>query len=160
MIATASVFALLVSSAGVMGFAPAGRAATSSVMMSAKKTGAGFNYDPSNYKDSNNANYRRLTDQLAAVKAEEEQMKKEREEILRKEKMAAMLLAKENATFWGTPGDSVVATSEKYFVPPEVIQVIDDLDNQLIGLKPVSKFFSNAACCLCHSNIIWTSTLV
>jgi len=41
-------------------------------MSSAPSKGAGFNYDPSNYKDSNNANYRRLTDQLAAVKAEDE----------------------------------------------------------------------------------------
>merc|ERR1711988_180321 len=53
------------------------------------------------------------------------------------EKMAKMFLKQENETFWGTPGDTIVATSDKFFVPPSVIQVIDDLDNELIGLKPV-----------------------
>lgn len=96
------------------------------------------NYDPSNYKDSNDGNYRRLNDQLAAVKAEEEQLKREREEILRKEQMAAMFLKKENETFWNTPPETIVASTEKYFIPPEVLQVIDDLDNQLIGLGSVS----------------------
>ena len=84
-------------------------------------------------------NYRRLSDQLAAVKAEEEQLLKEREEILRKEAMAALLLKKENETFWNTPDDTIIGTSDKFFVPPEVISVIDDLDNQLIGLKPVKE---------------------
>lgn len=102
------------------------------------KTGAGFNYDPSNYKDSNSANYRRLTDQLAAVKAEDEKLQKEREELIRKEQMAAMFLKKENSTFWDTPGDKLVASSDSFYVSPEVLQIIDDLDNQLIGLKPVS----------------------
>merc|ERR1711988_1822658 len=103
-----------------------------------KKSGANFNYDPSNYKDSaNEGNYRRLSDQQAALRAEEEKLAKEREELIRQEKMAKMLLKQENETFWGTPGDKVVATSDKFFVPPAVIQVIDDLDNQLIGLQPV-----------------------
>lgn len=103
------------------------------------KTGAGFNYDPSNYKDSNSANYRRLTDQLSAAKAEDEKLKRERDEIIRKESMAAMFLRKENSTFWDTPGDQIVATSDKFFVDPEVLQIITDLDNQLIGLKPVKE---------------------
>lgn len=102
-----------------------------------KGKGAGFNYDPSNYKDSNDANYRRLGDQMAAVKAEDEKLQREREEILRKEQMAAMFLRKENETFWNTQGDSVVAESGSAFIDPEVLQVISDLDNQLIGLKPV-----------------------
>merc|ERR1711988_943213 len=103
-----------------------------------KKSGAGFNYDPSNYKDSaNEGNYRRLSDQMAAVIAEEDKLAREREEILRKEKMEKLLIAQENQTFWETPGDKVVATSDKYFVPPGVIEVINDLDNQLIGLQPV-----------------------
>ncbi len=102
------------------------------------KGGAGFNYDASNYQDSNSGNYRRLSDQLAAVKAEEEQLKREREELLRKEQMAAMFLKKENDLFWNTPPEEIVGTSDKYFIPPAVLQVIDDLDNELIGLKPVS----------------------
>lgn len=101
--------------------------------------GTKFNYDPSNYKDSNDANYRRLGDQLAAAKAEDEKLKAERAEILRKEQMAEMFLKKENETFWNTPGSTVVATPDKYFVNPGVIQVINDLDNQLIGLKPVKE---------------------
>lgn len=97
-----------------------------------KNTGAGFNYDPSNYKDSaNEGNYRRLSDQQAAIKAEDDKLAREREEIIRQEKMKKMLLKQENATFWETPGDKVVATSEKFFVPPSVIQVIDDLDNEV-----------------------------
>lgn len=107
--------------------------------MSTPVKGAGFNYDPSNYKDSNSGNYRRLSDQLAARKAEEDKLMKEREELLRKEQMAAMFLKKENSTFWDTPGDLVVATSDKFFVDPAVLQVIEDLDNQLIGLKPVKE---------------------
>ena len=101
------------------------------------KSGAGFNYDPSNYKDSNSGNYRRLSDQLNAAKAEEEKLIAERNELIRKEQMAAMMLKKENETFWQTSPSSIVATNEKFFVPPSVLQVIDDLDNQLIGLKPV-----------------------
>jgi len=103
------------------------------------KKGAGFNYDPSNYKDSNSGNYRRLSDQLAAKKAEEEQLLKEREEIIKREQMEAMLLKQEADKFMNTPPDTVVATNEKYYVPPEVLQVITDLDNQLIGLKPVKE---------------------
>ena len=113
------------------------------LMMSAKpkpSKGAGFNYDPSNYKDSNDANYRRLSDQLAAAKAEQEQLVKERDELLKKEKMAAMLLKQEEDLFWKTPGDKIVAETDKFFVSPEVLQVIADLDNQLIGLKPVSNY--------------------
>jgi len=113
--------------------------ASSSLYSSKPSKGANFNYDPSNYKDSNNANYRRLTDQLAAAKAEDEKLQRERDELIRKEQMAAMFLRKENETFWQTPDSTVVATSDKFFVPPEVLQIIDDLDNQLIGLKPVKE---------------------
>jgi len=98
-----------------------------------------FNYDPSNYKDSNSGNYRRLSDQLAARKAEDDKLLREREELLRKEQMAAMFLKQENSTFWNTPGDKVVANSDQFFIDPEVLQVIADLDNQLIGLKPVKE---------------------
>jgi len=105
--------------------------------MTMQKTGANFDYDPSNYKDSNSGNYRRLSDRMAAVKAEEEELERERSEILRKEAMEAMFLKKENETFWNTPGDTVVATSDQYFIDPSVLQVIDDLDNTLIGLQSV-----------------------
>ena len=109
-----------------------------SMIMSEKPTkGAGFNYDPSNYKDSNSGNYRRLSDQLAAKKAEEDALMRERDELMKKERMAAMILKQEADLFWNTPGDKIVANNEKFFVPPEVLQVISDLDNQLIGLKPV-----------------------
>ena len=84
-------------------------------------------------------NYRRLSDQLAARKAEDDKLMREREEILRKESMAAMILRKENETFWNTADDTIVATSDKFFVSPEVIRIITDLDNQLIGLKPVKE---------------------
>jgi len=141
-----------------MSFAPTSRRAASHAVlsMSSKKPskgGAGFNYDPSNYKDSNSANYRRLTDQLAAVKAEDEKLQKERDELIRKEQMAAMFLKKENATFWETPGNKLVAERDSFFVSPQVLQIIDDLDNQLIGLKPVSLFFFfNFECILILNN--------
>ena len=141
MFSSAAVVALL-SSAGVMAFVPSSQhhaVKSSQLSMSGKPAkGAGFNYDPSNYKDSNSGNYRRLSDQLAAAKFEDEELKRERDEIIRKEQMVNMLLRKENETFWQTPGDTVIATADKYFVSPAVLQVIDDLDNQLIGLKPVS----------------------
>jgi hypothetical protein len=144
MFSSAAVVALL-SSAGVMAFVPSSQhhaARSSALSMSGKPAkGAGFNYDPSNYKDSNSGNYRRLSDQLAAAKFEDEELKREREEIIRKEQMANMILRKENETFWQTPGETVIATADKYFVSPAVLQVIDDLDNQLIGLKPVSYYF-------------------
>ena len=136
-----SVIATIAS--GLRGAAPrkAASASTRRYMSGKPKPvkGASFNYDPSNYKDSNDANYRRLGDQLAAVKAENDKLARERDEIIRKEQMAAMFLKKENETFWGTKGDTIVATSDKFFVPPQVLQIIDDLDNQLIGLKPVKE---------------------
>jgi len=120
------------------GFAPTSVRLVSAPLQMAK--GTGFNYDPSNYKDSaNEGNYRRLSDQLAAVKAEEDKMNKERDQIIRKEKMEQMFLKQENDTFWNTPGDKIVGTSDQFFIPPEVLNVIDDLDNQLIGLKPVKE---------------------
>lgn len=141
MLSSAAVIVLL-SSAGVLGFVPStqNQAARSvQLSMSGKPAkGAGFNYDPSNYKDSNSGNYRRLSDQLAAAKFEDEELKRERDEIIRKEQMVNMLLRKENETFWNTPGETVIATADRYFVSPSVLQVINDLDNQLIGLKPVS----------------------
>lgn len=147
--------ALLCSASGfVQTVAPRARTGTGSLLMQAPQKvngikmdlpkddggkGAKFNYDPSNYKDSNSGNYRRLTDQLAAVKAEDDKLKREREEILRKEAMEALFIKRENETFWNTPDDAIVGTSDKFFVSPEVIRVISDLDNQLIGLKPVKE---------------------
>lgn len=46
----------------------------------------------SNYKDSNDANFGRLTDKLAAAKAFDDKIERERNEILRKEQMAEMFL--------------------------------------------------------------------
>jgi probable Rubsico expression protein CbbX len=100
--------------------------------------GTKFKYDPSNYKDSaNEGNYRRLSDAMNAAKAEEEKLQKEGELLLEEERKMKEFLAKENATFWDTPGDKVIASSDELFIPPNVLQVIDDLDNELIGLKPV-----------------------
>lgn len=115
------------------------KTSSSLVMQEVKKSGAGFNYDPSNYKDSNSGNYRRLSDQLAAKQAEDDKLQKERDELMRKEQMAAMFLRQENSTFWNTPGDKIVADSENFFVDADVLQVITDLDNQLVGLKPVKE---------------------
>lgn len=101
--------------------------------------GVNFNYNPANFKDSNSGNYRRLSDQLAAAKYEEEKLQKEAEEIERKEKMLEMLRQKESDIFFNTPPDKVVASSDKFFVQPEILQVIADLDKELIGLKPVKE---------------------
>jgi len=99
--------------------------------------GVGFKYDPSNYKDSNDSNFRRLKDQLASRKADDDKMAREREQIIRKEAMAEMFLKQEAGTFWDTDPELIVATSDKVFVDPKVLQVISDLDNQLIGLDLV-----------------------
>jgi probable Rubsico expression protein CbbX len=116
-----------------------------------KGKGVSFNYDPSNYKDTNDSNFRRLQDRLAAAKAEDDRMARERAEIMRKESMALMFLQRENATFWNTEGDTIVADSEKFFIDPEVLQVIADLDNQLIGLQSVkSKMRRYASQMLSH----------
>mmetsp|Transcript_32010 Transcript_32010/g.53980 ORF Transcript_32010/g.53980 Transcript_32010/m.53980 type:complete len:407 (-) Transcript_32010:216-1436(-) len=140
MIYTVAVAALaIIGSTEAFRMAPAHGSMRSRSTLSMQEKGAGFNYDPSNYKDSNSGNYRRLSDQMAAAKAEEEQMMKERDEIIRKEQMHAMFLKQEEETFWGTPGDSIVATSDQFYVDPAVIQVIDDLDNQLVGLQPVKE---------------------
>jgi len=122
--------------------APSPRAITnkgSLSMVEKKGKGVAFNYDSSNYKDSNSANYRRLGDQLAAAKAEDEKKMKEREELIKKEEMANLFLRRENETFWNTPLDKTMATSDQFFIPPSVTQIIDDLDNQLVGLKPVKE---------------------
>jgi SpoVK/Ycf46/Vps4 family AAA+-type ATPase len=66
-------------------------------------------------------------------------LQRERDEILRKEAMEAMFLRRENETFWNTPDDAIVGTSDKFFINPEVLRTISDLDNQLIGLKPVKE---------------------
>jgi probable Rubsico expression protein CbbX len=135
-----AVFSSLIACASGFSSTVSTRSSNGVLSMSAKPAkGAGFNYDPSNYKDSNNANYRRLTDQLAAAKAEEDTLKRERDELIRKESMASMLLKQEEDLFLNTPGDKIIATSDKYFVSPDVLQVITDLDNQLIGLKPVKE---------------------
>jgi hypothetical protein len=138
---------IAVAALALLGSADAFRAAApmrsgaraSALSAEANPKGAGFNYDPSNYKDSNSGNYRRLSDQLAAVKAEDEKLEKERDEMIRKEQMALMFIKQENATFWNTPGDKLIASSDKFFVDPAVLQVISDLDNQLVGLKPVKE---------------------
>jgi hypothetical protein len=111
MFSSAAVVALL-SSAGVMAFVP------SSQHHAVKSSALSMSGKPAKFED--------------------EELKRERDEIIRKEQMANMILRKENETFWQTPGDTVIATADKYFVSPAVLQVIDDLDNQLIGLKPVS----------------------
>ena len=74
-------------------------------------------------------------------KAEEEKLIRDRDELIRQEKMAAMEIKRETDTFWVIPDDTIVATSDKFFVDPEVLQVIDDLDNELVGLQPVSHFY-------------------
>ena len=51
--------------------------------------------------------------------------------------MAEMFLKQEAGTFWDTDPELIVATSDKVFVDPKVLQVISDLDNQLIGLDLV-----------------------
>jgi len=115
---------------------------SSPMMQAGRKKGQGsnFNYDSSNYVDSkNDGNYRRLTDQLSAAKAEDEKLKAERDELVRKETMEKMFLAKENSTFWGTDPELIVANSDEFFVKPEVLQVIADLDNKLIGLDSVKE---------------------
>jgi len=102
--------------------------------------GTKFKYDPSNYKDSaNDGNYRRLSDALSAAKAEDEKLKKEAEAIQEAERKEREFLAQENATFWNTPGDKIVAESSEMYIPPNVLQVIEDLDKELIGLKPVKE---------------------
>lgn len=106
---------------------------------------AGFNYNPSDFRDSNSGNYRRLSDRLAAARAEEEQLQKEAEEIKRKEKMAELIRQREGDVFFNTPPETVVATSDKFFVSPDIIQVIADLDKVLIGLQPVKDQMRNLA---------------
>lgn len=141
MIACVLAFVAIASVSNAFSFNTGFASRSNTVMMSTKQPvkGTGFNYDPSNYQDSNSGNYRRLTDQLAARQAEEEKLKREREEIIRKEKMAEMFIKQENETFWNTPNDRQVATADKFFVDPEVLQIISDLDNQLIGLQPVKE---------------------
>lgn len=123
----AAVVLLLVPASLAFGPVSSIRTRSSVTMMAKPVKGAGFNYDPSNYKDSNDGNYRRLNDQLAAVKAEDDKLKRERDELIRKEQMALMFLKQENVTFWDTPGDVIVGTPDKYFIPPSVLQVIGKL---------------------------------
>merc|ERR1711998_80601 len=102
--------------------------------------GTKFKYDPSNYRDSaNDGNYRRLSDAMAAAKAEDEKLAAEAKAILEAEAKEKAFLAQENATFWNTPGDQVICESSELFIPPNVLQVIEDLDKELIGLKPVKE---------------------
>lgn len=104
-----------------------------------KGKGVSFNYDPSKYKDTNSANYRRLNSQLKEVKEEEENKKKAKDEVKRKEQMRLLFLSQEEKIFWETPGDKIVGSSGTHFVSPAVEQIIADLDNELIGLTSVKQ---------------------
>ena len=53
--------------------------------------------------------------------------------------MKALFMSKEAGIFWDTDPEKLVANSEEFFVSPKVTDVIRDLDNQLIGLKPVKE---------------------
>jgi len=76
---------------------------------------------------------------LPLLKPKERKKEAERLELIKKEEMAAMMLRRESDIFLNTPLDKVMATSDNYYIPPGVIQIIDDLDNQLVGLKPVKE---------------------
>ena len=58
---------------------------------------------------------------------------------MKKEAQEKAFMMAENATFWDTPGDKTVGSSDEFFIPPQVLQIISDLDNELIGLKPVKE---------------------
>lgn len=73
-----------------------------------------------------------MTDQLAAVKAEDEKLKRERDELIRKEAMADMFLRRENSTFWDTPGmlyllyfdKPSLFTTKNYFQGTKLLQLL------------------------------------
>merc|ERR1711871_338249 len=69
----------------------------------------------------------------------DEKLAAEAKAILEAEAKEKAFLAQENATFWNTPGDQVICESSELFIPPNVLQVIEDLDKELIGLKPVKE---------------------
>lgn len=104
-----------------------------------KGKGVSFNYDPSKYKDTNSANYRRLNAQLEEVKEEDMAKKRAKQELDRREQMRLLFMSKEQKIFLETPGDLIVGKSDVNFVSPEVELIIKDLDNQLIGLTPVKE---------------------
>lgn len=102
------------------------------------KKGIGFNYDPSDFRDSNSGNYRRLSDRLAAKKAEDEKLEKEREELIRKEQMEKFEKEQmEKRVQELLESDEIIATPEDVVIDPAVEKIFEDLDNELIGLQSV-----------------------
>ena len=119
----------------------------SSQPSSPPKRGVGFNYDPSDYRDSNSGNYRRLSDQLAAKKDEDEKKLKEREEILRKERMQKFEKDQlEKRIQELMVSDEVIVQKGELALDPSILKIFEDLDKELIGLKPVKdRLFRYAA---------------
>ncbi|CAM9107900.1 unnamed protein product [Choristocarpus tenellus] len=102
-------------------------------------TGKGLDYNPDKYEDKNSANYRRLSDALKAADVEarknaEEAEKRERAaEIRRDERLAKIKYMKDmdDGVEVGTIGD--------FMFKEGVRDILDKLDDDLVGLIPVKK---------------------
>ncbi len=100
--------------------------------------GVNFKYDPNNYKENASTNYRQYGAQMEALRSQEKRMQTVQEE---REKEAQMLILKkkmQEETFQFTPAHTVVASNDQFSVNESVVQIIEDLDAELIGLRPVS----------------------
>lgn len=95
--------------------------------------GIGFNYDPSQFKDKNSGNYRRLTEQLERSKKEEESMTNSEKKELMLEKMKKQ----RDDVFRNTPLNTSYNVHDYLTLPPAVEAILAQLDEELIGLQSV-----------------------
>lgn len=107
--------------------------------MQATGTGKGLEYNPDKYQDKNMKNYGRLSDKLkeadveARIEREEADQRERAAEIRRDEK-------KKKVNYMKTMEDGIeVGTVEDYMFKEGVRDILDKLDNDLIGLIPVKQ---------------------
>jgi probable Rubsico expression protein CbbX len=107
--------------------------------MQATGTGKGLDYNPDKYQDKNTANYGRLSDKLKAADVE---ARIEREEADQRERAAEIRRdeRRKKVSYMKEMEDGVeVGTVEDYMFKEGVRDILDKLDDDLIGLVPVKQ---------------------
>jgi probable Rubsico expression protein CbbX len=118
-----------------------GRAGSTALHMSSAATGSGkgLDYNPDAYQDKNNANYRRLSDKLkeadiqARLDREEADRRERASEIRREERQAKIQFMND------MPDDKTVGSVDDFMFKEGVRDILDKLDDDLVGLIPVKK---------------------
>mmetsp|Transcript_4072 Transcript_4072/g.5668 ORF Transcript_4072/g.5668 Transcript_4072/m.5668 type:complete len:404 (+) Transcript_4072:92-1303(+) len=99
----------------------------------------GLDYNPDAYQDPNNSNYRKLGD---ALKAADVEARLEEEEALAREKAAELRRIERQRKIdymHSVPDDEEAGTVDEFMYKEGVKDILDQLDNDLVGLIPVKR---------------------